>query len=767
MMQVGPGREAPPSLFSPASLFAIARRQYLLILLGGLLGLMVGVIRAANFEPTFTASATLLVDGRKVRVMQDAYAFSNEDVSLDIEIASQLEVLRSQKIAEAIVDRVGVPPPPPPELPLSSKLMRLLDPVFSRLGIAVPVEAAAPLIASAPQSAQPLARDVTQASSQSSALTPAQRAEIGYALRSGLVARRVPRTQVIELSYTSFNPQWAARVTNAYAEGFIDEQRRTQKQAAVQASEWLDRRLVELRTIVLETEQSIERYKAHRGLLAAEGRLIEEQRLGEISRRLTTARAELSNAQIRFAKLESMIKGTASDAVAQELPSGNLIAQLRARLVQIEGSERSLVARYGNGHDAVKRLAAQRVELQRQIKGELDRLAAGMRGQVEIAKAIEQELSNEYDKLAKSSTIQGEAQVELRELERRGDAYKAIYSAVLTRYQAALQQQSFDDRAARVVTEASAPEFSSRPSPARGLAMALAVGLMLGATAGVAREWVANTFRSRVEVRSLLGIEPVWVLPRVAAAPVQEATADDDAGVRTIVRPGAVSFALGNPESYFVGTLDALKLEIARRLPGTGCRKIGVLSTVGDEARATLTVCLATSIAASGARTLLIDADISGRRMSKALAPDAEAGLAEVIRREAKLEDALYTDPQTGLTFLPAAAPGRAVVLRPADLLGSSAMHDWLDDVATRFDYVIFDVPPLCEGLEARALSDKLGAVVLAIAWMHTRRNLVSSALEEEGWIREKLAGAVLTRANLRQLRRYDGVDIRGGSKPV
>ena len=50
---------------------------------------------------------------------------------------------------------------------------------------------------------------------------------------------------------------------------------------------------------------------------------------------------------------------------------------------------------------------------------------------------------------------------------------------------------------------------------------------------------------------------------------------------------------------------------------------------------------------------------------------------------------------------------------------------------------------------------------------MHTRRNLVSSALEEEGWIREKLTGAVLTRANLRQLRRYDGIDIRGGSKPV
>ena len=766
MMQDSKAREAPPSIFSPASLLAIARRQFPLILIGGLLGLTAGVIRAANFEPVYTASATLLVDGRKVRVMQDAYAFSNEDVSLDIEIASQLEVLRSQKIAEAIADRVGLAPPPPPELPLSSKLIRLFDPIFSRLGFLVPVEAASPLLAAAPASVVEAPKETPRPAGPS-ALTPAQRTELAYALRYGLVARRVPRTQVIELSYTSFNPLWAARVANAYAEGFIDEQRRTQKQAAVLASEWLDRRLVELRTIVLETEQSIERYKVHRGLLAAEGRLIEELRLGEISRRLTSARAESSNAQIRYAKVTSMIKGTASDAVAQELPSGNLIAQLRARLVQVESSERSLVSRYGANHDAVKRLAAQRIELQRQINGELERLAAGMRSQVEIAKAIEQELSSEYDKLAKSSTVQSEAQVELRELERRGDAYKAIYSAVLTRYQAALQQQSFDDRAARVVTEASAPEFSSRPSPARGLAMALAVGLMLGAASGVAREWLTGTFRSRREVRSVLGVEPVWVLPRVAAAPVQDTAADDDPTARLIVRPAAMSFALGKPDSYFVGTLDALKLEIAKRLPASGCRKIGMISTVGDEARATLSVCLATSVAAAGARTLLVDADISGRRMSKAVAPGAEAGLAEVIRREAKLEDAVYTDPQTGLRFLPAAAPGRAVVLRPADLLGSAAMQDWLDDVATRFDYIIFDIPPLCDGLEARALSGRVDAVVLSIAWMQTGRDLVASALQEDSWIVEKLVGAVLTKANLRQLRRFDGLDVRGGSKVI
>ena len=79
---------------------------------------------------------------------------------------------------------------------------------------------------------------------------------------------------------------------------------------------------------------------------------------------------------------------------------------------------------------------------------------------------------------------------------------------------------------------------------------------------------------------------------------------------------------------------------------------------------------MATLIAQGGARVILVDCDLRHRSLSRALAPDASAGFLDVVAGKLKLADAVWSDPTTGMAFLPA---GRAVRQTPAEILASDA----------------------------------------------------------------------------------------------
>lgn len=729
-----------------ARLFGMARRNLGLIVLMMLVGLGFGLIHIRFSEPTYTATSSLFIDSRKVRALQNAYVFARgEDQALDIDLDSQIEVLRSEEIAAGIVDKLNL-------------AVASVEPSSSRTA----------RDASEPSLGAYLNLNGLLEARAAVAVDPeVARSDAIREVQNGLQIARIPRTAVLEISYTTSDPARAAKVANAVADVYIEYQVRTQKEAARRATNWLNEQLADLRRSIQTVEQAIHDFKTKRKVINSEGRLVEEQRLSEANRELIAATNEVEKLETRHQHLQAILNGEAREEVATEFYADPFVSQLRSRYITLVSNEQSYADRLGPDHEAIKRLRAQKAEYERLMRTELERIAKSVRSDLTQARARLADVESRFSNLATQFSDTQLEQVELRELQRSFDSYQKIYVDVLERHQSTLQQQTFDSRNASVITHASVPTRKNGPTKAQTLAFALILGAGLGGALGFARELADRTFRTRQQVRDELGQASVWMLPlkevrpsRRRLAAMRDRNASPPGDPKRVIRSSAAAlhYALDDPTSHVAETLEAIKLDLDRSVPGKKTRYLGVASVLPGEGRLNVSAALGELIARTGAKTLLIDGNLKNAGLTKLLAPDATDGLIEATRGEGPLSEHLHVQPGSGLRLLPAVNDG--VIPYTGDFLASSQTKNLLARAGEEFDYVVVDLPAMGLHTDVRAITERLDAIILVVAWGQTPSSLVKEALNEADAVGDKCLGVVLTLPDLSKLKNYESADV-------
>ena len=154
-------------------------------------------------------------------------------------------------------------------------------------------------------------------------------------------------------------------------------------------------------------------------------------------------------------------------------------------------------------------------------------------------------------------------------------------------------------------------------------------------------------------------------------------------------------------------------------------------------------------------KCLLIDCDLRRSGLPKFLCLPDNPGLVDVLSGEKSIEEVIQTEEGTGLQFLPAGKEAPS----PADVLGSQRMKELLATVATRYDLVVLEAPPVMVVSDARVLARLVDKTVLAVRWERTPREVALAALKQVVDAGADVAGIVLTRVNARKHARYDYVD--------
>jgi len=163
-------------------------------------------------------------------------------------------------------------------------------------------------------------------------------------------------------------------------------------------------------------------------------------------------------------------------------------------------------------------------------------------------------------------------------------------------------------------------------------------------------------------------------------------------------------------------------------------------------------------IASSGARTLVIDADLHRRLLTAALAPDAREGLIEALDDPSRLATLVSKRPRSGLDVLPCALPTR--VPNAAELLGSPEMEQLLVTARKSYDYIIVEIAPIMSVVDIKMVERFIDSFIFVVEWGQTKRSLVLDALSEAPNIRERLAGIILNKVEasaLRSIEAYKG----------
>jgi succinoglycan biosynthesis transport protein ExoP len=284
-----------------------------------------------------------------------------------------------------------------------------------------------------------------------------------------------------------------------------------------------------------------------------------------------------------------------------------------------------------------------------------------------------------------------------------------VYEGLVEHFTENQQQASYPVSNARVITPAAHPLGKSYPKTELVLLVSLLVGLVIGAAAAALRTMFDGSVRSPKQLRQSLGLSILGSLPSCR----HEGHADPEAGTRIAV--------IDAPLSRFGEAMRDLKLSVRHACGGRSGYCLGLLSLQPDEVTSTIAVNLGALFQASGTETLLVDADLHERRLTRRLAPDPRGGLAEVLRGQPG--DALVYEPRTKTHLLPAGAeqPGAP------DLLDSAMLPGLLTRLKQDFGTVLVDLPAVPR---ARAVSPVLDGCILVCRYGRTSLRALEDAVD-------------------------------------
>jgi polysaccharide biosynthesis transport protein len=559
-----------------------------------------------------------------------------------------------------------------------------------------------------------------------------------------LTVAQVGRSYVISLSFLSENPHKAADIANKLAEEYLVTQLEAKYNAAQRATEWLSKRIDELRGQVLEAEAKIVEYRTKNNLVEAssESNPITLQ-FFQLNTQLALAQAQRAEAEARLSQAKSLLNSPDGVSAAALVLSSPLMTGLRDQETQLMRQLSEMGTIYGENHPQMVNTRAAIQSVRDKMKDEVLRIIQDDENEVAVARAREQQLNTSMAKLQGDAARVDLAGVELRDLTREADTNRELFQTFLTRFREIVEQQGLAEADAKILSAADVPIAPASPKTTLITLIAFAASLILGVLlVFVAERWDSDYgFRSADEIQAALGVRALALVPDLSRRETQGNPAED--------------YILQKPNSAYAEALQRIRTSLFLTDGDHPPKTILVTSSVPLEGKSTIAASLARQSARSGLKVILIDADLRRPRLHEVIGLPNQNGLSEVLTGRANPEAAIKRDEKSGLDFLPAGVG----VVSPPDLFRSSTMKILLEEMAAYYDLVIIDTPPVAAVSDSFTLSGIVDKSIYVIRWEQTPRNVALAGIRQMIDAGADIAGIVLARVDVKKHARYGYAD--------
>jgi exopolysaccharide transport family protein len=560
-------------------------------------------------------------------------------------------------------------------------------------------------------------------------------------LQGHLNVVRIGRANLLDIQYTSPNPQKAAQIANAIANAYITDQLESRYQAARRVSEWLADRILRLGNELQEAESAVARFRAENHMVGAVTGALADQQLSELNAKLVAARAESAEKKAKYDQVQRIIaEGGNLQSVPDVMRSG-VIAGLRAVQADISRREADLVAKYGERHPAVVNVRAERQDNERQIKAEVSRIVANLQNDYDVAKTREVSLEQSLGVGGQGGTNNAVA-LRLHELERAVNTNKALYESFLSRAKISDEQANLEIRQARIIAVATVPGVPSNASIFRYSSVGIILGLVGGVGAAFLIETVRRGFSTPQEVERILELPALASVPLLSEKDLQI----DGSAVSPLV------YLAAKPLSRFGEEIRTLRAGIQMSDVDNPPKLIQVTSVVPGEGKTTVAMGIAQSAGTNFPKVLFIDCDLRRPAATKSFGLAKKPGLVDLLVGSVPLEAAIFQAVGARFGVIGAGTSTH----NPPDLLSSARMESLLSQLKLTFDYIVIDSPPLGPVIDAAVLAKFADKVVFVSRWNDTPRDIIARAVKQLQ-AQKKVAGIVLNQVNTRLSQRYGG----------
>lgn len=229
-------------------------------------------------------------------------------------------------------------------------------------------------------------------------------------------AMPVQFSDVITISFSSYDPKLAMRIANEIPEAYIVSQLEAKFEATQKVTNWLTGQLEELKTKVADSERAVEMYRQEHGLSESDGTSLLAKQLSETNSQLIIARVERAEAEARLAQMNRMLDNNRQglDTSAEVLAS-SLIQQIRNQEAEARRRKSELAVEYGPKHPRMLQLNAEIEDLERRVVAEMDKITIALENKIEMARLRESSLETSLRELESVSGAQSQEAVQLRD----------------------------------------------------------------------------------------------------------------------------------------------------------------------------------------------------------------------------------------------------------------------------------------------------------------------------------------------------------------
>jgi succinoglycan biosynthesis transport protein ExoP len=571
----------------------------------------------------------------------------------------------------------------------------------------------------------------------------------------------VRETRLIDISYKHTDPHLAAKIVNSVADTFVQQNLEKKTDTSSSTGTYLQKRIAELQSTIRTKEEELINYgKSHQILSLDPTQNTVVERLTGLNKQLLVAENERKlsesayRASLQPGAAEALAEGGGS---VQEVPSSTkLTTEAELKLAELKQKRAELLVENTEKWPAVKEIDKQIAAREKEISDTQSRasrvVTTNLATRYRQALTTEESLRKAYDQQRAETLTQNEAAVNYRIIQQDIETNKSLLDGLLQRTKENDVVITGTPNNVRVVDYAIAQK---KPvSPRRTLIVGLSILLSLGCGIGLAFliEYLDDSVRSTEDIQNFLHLPAVAVIPQVGFAKQRRllslpqkngALINSNGGNGT----GEVLLTDLDKRSPIAEAYRHLRTSILLSTAGRPPRTLLITSSVPSEGKTTTAVNCAISLGQTGAKVLIIDADMRRPRLHAIFDISNSNGLSALLSRDvsdAEISAAIQFDERAGISILTAGP----LPPNPAELVGSDQMLKLIAALIPKFTHVIIDSPPIAAFTDGVLIASIVDGVLLVVHSGKNSRRVVARARKLLQDVGARIIGVVLNRAD-------------------
>jgi len=329
-----------------------------------------------------------------------------------------------------------------------------------------------------------------------------------------------------------------------------------------------------------------------------------------------------------------------------------------------------------------------------------------------------------------------------------------LYTSLVTKQEELKAQYIMQNRLPEIVEKAIEPIMHSKPREILILMSAVLLGLFLGVGSALFWEYMDKSLHTHEDVERFAELPVIGRISHLRGANRRFIGRKDEEGVpeRVALINAAGSSRSENRRAAYRESYRMLQLEMMALVNGKvkhagntqhqGALTLLVTSSVKKEGKSLVAANLAISIAQTGGRVLLVDANHRNSIQHKLLDVEGGTGWIDALTGKAAPTDTVKNTSLDNLYLVNAGGDNSQA--DPSTLLISSRLSDFIEALKGRFDFIIFDSAPVTLASESVAIGSKTDGVILVIKANDTKRDAILEAKQRLQNSGGNILGAVL-----------------------